>query len=204
MVPNDDELFAAWRAGDTRAGDALVRRHYQSVLRFFEYRTGQAAEDLAQRTLAGCAEGLARFRGEGTFRAYLFGIARNQLLNFQRSRMTADDLSRLDAPEQPWARTWLSTIVARRDEQRLLLQALVAIPEALQTALVLFYWEGLKARDIAMALECPTSTVTTRLARAREVLREKVDEFSGSGSARDRLVSDIDAWLRSLAATPSD
>lgn len=188
--------------GDAEAGDALARRHYHGVLRFFEYRTGQAAEDLVQRTFAACAENLRVYRGEGTFRAYLFGIARNLLLNFHRSRRETHDLSRLDASDQPFARTWLSTIVARRDEQRVLLQALVAMPEPLQTALVLFYWEGLRAREIAATLGCPLSTVTTRLARAREVLREHVVEFTRAGATRDRVVADVDAWLRSLVVSP--
>ncbi|MEM6993890.1 MAG: sigma-70 family RNA polymerase sigma factor [Myxococcota bacterium] len=200
MDRSDDELFAAWRAGNAAAGDTLVRRHYPSVLRFFEYRTGQAAEDLAQKTLAACAEGLGRFRGEGTFVAFLFGIARRQLLNHHRNRINREDRSRLDAPQEPLAKTGLSTIIARRDEQRLLMQALVSLPEELQTALVLFYWQGLKAREIGLALDCPTSTATTRIARARTVLREAIDTFGGSGSARQRLVADVDGWLRSVVA----
>ncbi len=204
MEAPDDELFAAWRSGDSEAADALARRHYQSLLRFFEYRTGQAAEDLVQRTFAACAESLARYRNDGTFRAYLFGIARNILLNFQRSRRDNDDLSRLDAPDPSSASTGMSTIVARRDEQRLLLQALVAMPESLQTPLVLFYWEGLRAREVADTLGCPTSTATTRLARARQVLREHIDEFASTGSTRERLVNDVEVWLRSLPKSPED
>lgn len=204
MDSADEELFAAWRAGQSTAGDALIRRHYQSVLRFFEYRTGQAAEDLAQKTLAACAEGLARFRGEGTFAAYLFGIARRQLLNHHRNRLSREHRSRLDAPPEPLAKTGLSTIIARRDEQRLLMQALVSLPEELQTALVLFYWHGLKAREIGVALGCPTSTATTRIARARTALRESIDRFGGSGSARARLTADVDGWLRSVVPPPID
>ncbi|MEM6290666.1 MAG: sigma-70 family RNA polymerase sigma factor [Myxococcota bacterium] len=198
METSDDELFAAWRAGNSAAADALARRHYTRVLRFFEYRTGQAAEDLVQRTFAGCAESLPRYRGEGSFRAYLFGIARNTLLMHLRRRRYDDDLSRLDAPDAPNARTGMSTIVARRDEQRVLLQAMVALPEDLQTTLVLYYWEGMKAQEFANALGCPPSTARTRLSRAREVLREHVLEFSAAGSARERLLADVDGWLRSL------
>jgi RNA polymerase sigma factor (sigma-70 family) len=197
VIP-DDELFRAWRAGDSAAGDTLVRRHYAAVLRFFEYRTGQSAEDLVQRTFAACAESLDRYRGDGTFSAYLFGIARKLLLNFHRSRKDTDDLSRLDAPDHARAHTGLSTIIAKRDEQRVLLQALVALPESLQTPLVLFYWQGLRAREVAVVLGLPTSTATTRLARAREVLREQIEDLAGTSSVRDRLLADVEAWLSSL------
>jgi|GEM_PF-455942 len=196
---SDATLFAAWRAGDRAAGDVLVRKHYTRVLRFFQYRTGPAADDLVQFTFAACTESLGRFREEGTFSAYLFGIARKQLLNFWRRRRSDEERSRLDAPEQPESCTWLSTIVARRAEQRILLQALVAMPEPLQTALVLFYWEGFPAREIGVALGCPTSTATTRLARAREVLREQVTELTRPGGTRDRLLGDIETWIQSLA-----
>ena len=196
-MPTDEELFTAWRFGDARAADVLIKRHHNGLLRFFEYRTGQAAEDLAQRTLAGCAAGLASFRGDGTFRAYLYGVARNQLLSFQRSRVTRGALSHLMQDDAGFA-TGLSTIMARQTEQRLLLQALVAIPESLQTPLALFYWEGLRAREIATILDCPVSTVTTRLARGRDVLREALAELSVPGQAHDRLTGDLTGWLRSL------
>lgn len=198
MQGSDAELFAAWQSGDTTAGDKLARRHYESLLRFFEYRTGQAAEDLVQRSFAACAAARNTYRGEGTFRGFLFGIARNVLLNHLRSRRYDDALSRLDAPEHGLGHTGMSTIVARRDEQRVLLQALVALPEELQTPLVLFYWEELKAQDFADALGCVPSTARTRLARARDALRQHIDEFAASTSTRERLTADVDGWLRSL------
>ena len=198
---SDEELFATWRSGDARAGDQLARRHYRALLRFFEYRTGQAAEDLVQRSFAACAASLERYRGGGSFRAFLFGIARNVLLNHLRSRRYDNDaLSRLDSPEAGPGHTGMSTIVARRDEQRVLLQALVAMPEELQTPLVLFYWEDLRAEEFADALGCVPSTARGRLAKARGVLREHIEEFAGSSTTRERLTADVDHWLRSLTA----
>jgi RNA polymerase sigma-70 factor (ECF subfamily) len=199
-VPGSDAaLFSAWRAGDAAAGDQLARLHYHAVLRFFEYRTGQSAEDLVQRTFAACAASLAQYRGTGSFRSYLFGIARNILLNHLRSRRYDDDaMSRLDGPESGSARTGMSTIVARRDEQRVLLQALVAMPEELQTPLVLFYWEDLRAQEFADALGCVPSTARGRLVRARAALRDRIDEFASSTRTHERLTTDVDAWLRSL------
>ena len=198
MEGSDAELFAAWRQGNAAAGNTLARRHYEPVLRFFEYRTGQAAEDLVQRTFAACAASLAAYRGDGSFRGFLFGIARNVLLNHLRSRRYDDAMSRLDGPDDDLSRTGMSTIVARRDEQRVLLQALVALPEELQTPLVLFYWEDLKAKEFASALGCLPSTARGRLARARDALRGHIEEFASSSSTRERLAADVDSWLRSL------
>lgn len=195
--PADFDLLQAWRAGDQVAADVLVRRHYGAVLRFFEVRT-RAAEDLTQRTFLACVEGQERFRGDASFRAYLFGIARRQLFRYLEDQRRVDRLASLDEPE-PQSGTSLSVLVARREEHQLLLTALAGLPEEVQTVIVLHYWEGLMAREIADVMEVPTSTITTRLARARQALGDRIRRLSLRGRASDALLADLDGWVRSLA-----
>lgn len=199
---SDFQLLEAWRAGDTNAADALVRRHYASVLRFFELRTGPVAEDLTQRTFLGCVEGQERFRGSSSFRAYLFGIARRQLWRHLEDRQRADRLSSFAAPG-PEAGTSMSTVVARKEEQRLMLAALVGLGPDAQVVLGLFYWDGLSVREIGEVLDVVPSTVTTRLARAREQLAERVSKLARPGRARTAVLDDLEGWVRSLASDPS-
>lgn len=196
-APEDFELLQRWRAGDPSAGDALVRRHYGAVLRFFEVRT-RLAEDLTQRTFLACVEGRERFRGDASFRAYLFGIARHQLFRHLEDERRVDRLASLDEPE-PQPGTSLSVLVARREEHQLLLTALSGLPEEVQTVIVLHYWDGLMAREIAEVLEVPTSTITTRLSRAREALGDRIRRVARRGRAFDAVLSDLDGWVRSLA-----
>lgn len=47
---NDGALLDAWRAGDEQAGNTLLSRHFQSLLRFFEDKAGADADELIQRT----------------------------------------------------------------------------------------------------------------------------------------------------------
>ncbi|MCA9656678.1 MAG: sigma-70 family RNA polymerase sigma factor [Myxococcales bacterium] len=194
---DDFELLGRWRAGDQGAADALVRRYYGAVLRFFEVRTRQA-EDLTQRTFLACVEGQERFRGDASFRAYLFGIARRQLFRHIESERRADRLASLDEPE-PQPGTSLSVLVARREEHQILLTALSGLPEEIQTVIVLHYWEGLLAREIAEVLEVATSTITTRLQRARQALGDRIRRVSRRGRASDAVLADLDGWVRSLA-----
>src|SRR5690606_34895104 len=149
------------------AGDLLVRRHYASVRRFFDVKITPVAEDLTQRTFLACIENLDRLRDAVSFKAYLFGIARKQLLLYlrQRSRLEARHRA-FDGPEP---KTSMSTVVARREEEHLLLMVLGALPTDLQIAVELFYWEDMRTPEIARVLEIPASTVTSRLARAREL-----------------------------------
>ena len=52
----------------------------------------------------------------------------------------------------------------------------MALPEKYRTALYLFYYEELSVREIGALLGVGESTVTTRLARARQRLREQLGE----------------------------
>ncbi len=198
MSSQDDiALLQAWREGDGRAGDALVTHHYKSVLRFFELRT-RAAEDLTQRTFLACVEGLGRIRLANGFRAYLFGIARYQLLQYLSDAQRLARLASFD--EEPAATgAGLTTFVAKKEEQRLLLQAMVDLPTPTQILFGLYYWEGMMAKEIAAVLDVPQSTIASRLARGREQLRTLVTQLGGSHGVVRQLDADLEYWVRSLA-----
>ena len=95
MGDSDRELVDRWRAGDRDAATELTARYYQSVLRFFELKLPQAAEDLTQQVFVACIEGQRRWQGTGTFKSYLFGIARHMLIDeVDREQGKARKLSR--------------------------------------------------------------------------------------------------------------
>jgi RNA polymerase sigma-70 factor (ECF subfamily) len=190
----DFALLQAWRGGDRNAGDMLMRRHYRGVLRFFEVRT-RSAEDLTQRTFLGCVEGRERIREGASFRAYLFGIARKQLLRHLADDKRLDRLASFDEPAS--AGPGLSTLVATQQEHRLLLAALSETDTDTQMLIALHYWEGLTPTEVAAVFESPPSTIRTRLARAREALRDKIREAAAS-PARHALECGLDDWVRSV------
>ncbi|MCA9711163.1 MAG: sigma-70 family RNA polymerase sigma factor [Myxococcales bacterium] len=196
----DLEALEAWQRGDRDAGERLMRRHYTSVLRFFELKATAAADDLTQRTFLACMEGRDRFRGEGSFKGYLFGIARYQLLEHLRRSDRGGRLVRFGEEDGGPVVTRLSTVVARHQEQQLLLRALVCLPTDMHVALQLYYWEGLPTAEIGQVLGIPKSTVTTRLDRARKQLRQQLTTMVRPGPVRDRLLADLEGWARSVAA----
>ena len=75
-MQEDSELIAAWRCGDAAAGQALFARHFDGLYRFFRTKCGDDADELVQATLLACVSARAQFRGEASFRTYLFAIAR--------------------------------------------------------------------------------------------------------------------------------
>jgi DNA-directed RNA polymerase specialized sigma24 family protein len=80
----DDVLFDAWRRGDARAADALVRRHDALVRRYLARRVGDHLDDAVQNVWVAIAKSHDRFERRSTFRAYLLGVLRNQTYEAQR------------------------------------------------------------------------------------------------------------------------
>lgn len=201
----DAELLDAWRRGDVRAGEELFERHYRSIERFFQNKVPEAADDLIQATFLACVEAQHRFRGDASVRTFLFAVAHNQLRNhFSRGRrrqgmeqageLDLDTVSAHDLEPGP------STLVARRAEQRLLLEGLRRIPLAYQIVLELHYWEELTADQIADVLGLPVGTAKTRIRRGRQLLEGKVTEIASSREELESTIGGLDGWARSLRA----
>ncbi len=193
---DDLERLEAWRAGDRQAGDELMRAFYTQVLGFFRLRVGDAAEDLTQRTFLACVEGRERVRSSG-FRPYVFGVAHNLLVEHIRAGHRREAIETFVAA-QPQSILTPSRVVNMRQEHVLLLRALEELPLEVQVLVALHYVQGLRSREIAEVLEIPTSTVTTRLQRAREALRAKVESMRGKDSVRDAVVADLERWTYTL------
>ena len=87
-TPNDDEraLLEAWRAGDAAAGEVLFERHFDAIYAFFASKLTIDVSDLVQRTFLGCLEARDRFRGDCSFRTFLYAIARHELYGYFRAR----------------------------------------------------------------------------------------------------------------------
>jgi RNA polymerase sigma factor (sigma-70 family) len=192
---DESELLYTWRGGDRRAGDELLRRYYRQVLGFFRLRMPDVAEDLTQRTFLTCME--AKSQVGSSFRGYLFGAARNVLYKHLRA---AGRQARRDSVVVPQAQSTLtpSTMVALRQEHWLLLRALQQLSRTQQEMVALHYVQCLRAREIAEAMDLSVSTVTTRLARARDALRHQVETLSAPAKIRESLAADLETWTRSL------
>jgi RNA polymerase sigma factor (sigma-70 family) len=202
VLPSDVELLAAWVGGDTVAGNALVRRHFDALFRFFRSRVDDGVADLVQQTFLASVETSRRIPEQAGFRAWLFGIARNKLLLHQRAHGRKRDLVGADAVvdalgDEP-DDVSLGGLVDMREEQRLLLRGLRRLPIDLQLALVLSYWEGLSGTEIAQVLEIPVGTVKTRLRRARELLKSTIEALADDSNTLTVTVRDLDRWARSL------
>ncbi len=181
MSTDDDRaLLHRWRQGDAEAGNALFRRHFASVRRFFRNKvTADEVEDLIQRTFMACVEGQDRFREDASFRTFMFAVARNQLLKFFRDRRSRDRHVGVDLNVSSVMALGMtpSSVAAARQDHEILLQALQYVSVEDQTLLELYYWEGLSGPDIAAVLEISHGAVRVRLHRARSKLQEAIEQL---------------------------
>jgi RNA polymerase sigma factor (sigma-70 family) len=176
----DMTLLEAWRGGDNQAGSALLGRHFKSLLRFFEHKVGPDADELIQRTMLACAESFHRFRGEASFRTYLFTIARHELFRFFRQRSARSAQLDFSVSSLQDMRTSATAQLSRQQGQAALEQAVQQLPLDDQILLELFYTEELDSRALAEIFEIEPSSVRARLHRARAAVGQIMSREEGS------------------------
>jgi RNA polymerase sigma factor (sigma-70 family) len=202
----DLALYLAWSDGDRRAGGVLVDRHVPPVSRFFANKVWRSddVEDLVGKTFEACARDLGKFRADGSFRAYLFGIAHNILRRYLRDKRQDDaplgdaDDGRSDEGPTP------SAVLGRCHEERVLLRALRALPIDLQVVLELSFFEELSRTEIARVLEIPDGTVASRFRRAQAELAEHVARLSETPAIAQSTVHGLADWAKGLRAQLSE
>lgn len=202
MSSTDFDLLEAWRAGDASAGNELFHRHFDSVCRFFANKLGDDVDDLIQKTFLACVEGKERFRGDASFRGYLFGVARNVLRRYFRDkkyhRQRFDELEQSVHDLAPGP----SMIVAEKREQQVLLQALRQIPLDHQITLELYYWEAMSASELGAVLGIPEGTVRGRIRRAKQLLEAELGKLADSPHLLESTIGDLEGWAKSLRERP--
>lgn len=183
---SDDELLERWRGGDKAAGGELFKRHFAVLQRFFRNKAGlRETEDLMQRTFLACTESAHGYRGDGTFRAYLFTIARRQLIDFIKRKTRDAQRVEPDLTVRSIADYGLtpSVAAAKLEEHEIIAEAMRRIPVDFQITLELYYWEQLRGPELGAVLGIAPATVRTRLHRAREAMRDALAQLKSPSDA---------------------
>lgn len=198
---SDIELLEAWRDGDRRAGNLLLRRHFPCVRTYFVNKLPSEHEDLVQETFARLVHARDRYRGEASFKTFLFRIARHVLAEHLRKRYRRGQ--QIEPASQAIA--YLtdrrpSSVIAERETHRLLLDALRQVSLEDQDLLELYYWQDLTAREVGSLFELVESTIRSRIRAALERLRRAYLELGSAPHSRDLEVDDLEQWLHELRA----
>lgn len=187
---SDEDLMDRVRRSDPRALEFLVQR-WSSRLAHFLYRlTGDrdAVDDLLQETFLRVHTARETFRAGEKFAPWIHAIARNLARDRARSRARKPLHRALNSSGAPGQTTTLlgkipdsaPTPFSALSRLELLVKlddALRNVPEIYREAVVLCDLQRLSYDDAARVLGVPAKTVSSRLARGRECLREALAAF---------------------------
>lgn len=159
--------------------DQLIERYQYRLFRYLLYLTShrERAEDFFQETWIRVLERGHQYDGKSKFEAWLFTIARNLVIDWQRQRKVLSlDMLTDPAQEAPLqiadSRNPSPLHAAISDEQDFAVRASLArIALIYREVVVLRFHEELQLDEIAVVMRLPVSTVKTRLYRGLEAMR---------------------------------
>lgn len=183
-ITTDREFINRLIAGDQQAYEMLLDEYEAPVYRFFYYSQGnhQIAQDQCGETFARFVVSVRSFKSKDSrsLRAFIFGIARNILLDaFRRKRLVREDVSLLE--EVPSNRPSVFQQVSSRDELEFVLNIIAQFKEADRQILLLRFVEGLKLDEIAGVMKMPVNSVKSHVHRSRKKLCEILSKSTSSG-----------------------
>lgn len=203
----DKELYELWTAhrGETAktdevkqaklAGGLLAKRYTEPLQTFFRKRLGDDSQDVLSETLQAFLYG--NFRGEGSFRSYVFGIAYNKLLkefarrskgkDFDPSVSSLDDLGGS-----------ITYVMDKRRVRALVAAALRRIPIDNQQVIELHLIEGHTGPEVAEIVGITLPAFKSRLRRGLEKIRIEMARLQSTREEYGAGIAVIEEWVRTL------
>ena len=183
-MTTDEELVARSRGGDLDSFNQLVVRWERPIYALAYRVIGREEEacDVAQETFLRAFRALGGFKGQAKFSSWLYRITLNLCRDWiRRERRTpvsqapeGVDIIELAGETEPSES--IEDLVSRRQLGRAVAKAMAMLPEEQRTAIILKEYHGLTFQEIADLLECPLSTVKTRLYQGLTVLRKQLND----------------------------
>ncbi len=201
-MTSDEELVARATAGDHDAFAQLVTRWERPIyaLAYRTLRREEEARDVVQDAFLRAYRGLKGFKGEAKFSSWLYRITLNLCRDWMRKERRApvaqvpEGIDPLDLADQQAAPTEsVEDLVARREMSAAVQLAMADLPEEQRMAIMLKEYHGLTFQEIAEMLDCPLSTVKTRLYQGLSVLRRRLERQQAEATRLRRAT-----WERTL------
>jgi len=173
---SDEALLASCGVGDPAALGALFDRHHEAVYRVISrlLRAEPAeTDDLVQLTFMAAWRSARGYKGKGSVKSFLFGIAANTARrHFRSTRRRRDAIAAI--PEPAPAGT-PDEAASRAQQVKRLAAALDELPHDLRAAYVLCDLEDLSGAEAARVLDVREGTLWRRLHDARRALRDAIE-----------------------------
>lgn len=169
LLPQDEKrLIEAAKSGKKPAFAQLYRLHHRRVyaLAYRMLSDQSKAEDICQEVFIKVWQQLAFFRGQSSFSTWLYSISTRTVVDHWRQNK--DTLSDGDLAVEP--------ATEELHDDRDLEQLLHRLPAKARAVFVLFAIEGYQHNEIAQLLEIAEGNSKAQYHRARQLLKEWLDE----------------------------
>lgn len=188
LALSDQEVVARALDGSERAYRELLRRYEKPVfsLIYRMVRDREKAEDLAQESFVKALNALASYRPEYKFSSWIFKIANNTAIDALRKR-EIDTTSLFGSGHAEGPRDGMLQIgddaetplaeVEARELGGIIEVAVARLRPEYRSCILLRYVEGLAYEEIAQALDLPLGTVKTYIHRARNELKDALEDL---------------------------
>ena len=177
MESETSAIARGLRRRDPDLLDRLIEQYQHRLLRYLIHLTGnrELAEDIFQETWIRVLERGHRYDAKYEFSTWLFSIARNLNIDYQRKKKPASLDGLLDEEENvpldpPDTRPSALDVTVQHQQAEQISAALVSIPAEYREAVVLRFQEGLALEEIARVTGVPLGTVKSRLYRGLNAL----------------------------------
>ena len=168
-MTSDFFLVEKIKNGDNHAGNQFVEKYYSLIYQycFLHIRDKECAEDMAQETFVRFFGVLMSGADIRKTKSYLYSIAGNIIKNYYKKKkeILLDQLPDIEEDN-------LTEIEMRLDIER----ALDQLPEEIKETAILFFFQGLKQKEISDSLNIKLSLVKYRVSKAKELLSEQLEE----------------------------
>ncbi len=190
-VENKDwDIIERFKSGDNSAFEELMNCYEGKIYSFLIRMCGcpDGAKDALQDTFLNAYRYLDGFRGESSFKTWLYRIASTSCLKIKRKRVNEPDFhismeeflpKEKETPEDKKP-SWHTTPVEELLNQELntfIQKSLLSIPRKYRMVLGLRDLEGFTAEETAETLKISVSAVKSRLHRARLFMRKNLEEY---------------------------
>jgi RNA polymerase sigma-70 factor (ECF subfamily) len=187
----DIQLMLRFKDGDQQAFRLLFDKYKKQVINYCYRYCGHpsVAEELAQETFLRVYKAATRYRPKARFSTWLYKIATNVCLNEIRRPVYRERIESMDQaleghePSREAAmeadQSMPDVLLEAHQDQFLIRQAMLRLPEAQRVALLLRATEGFSYQEIGQQMDRSENHVKTLIHRGRQKLKKILDDHWG-------------------------